>query len=178
MSEFRPASTALARVWQTRDRSCARPSVLVADDSALIRKLVAEVLEQAGYSVLHAADGAQVAERMHDHRVSVALLDLNMPGQEGLQAVRKLRSDHPEVKIVLMSADFVDVAPNQWEARGVEAVVGKASAERLLDTVRRLTAGRAGKIAPACGRSAAVSREDMAGKCGRRGGRRSEVAVS
>jgi DNA-binding NarL/FixJ family response regulator len=62
-----------------------------------------------------------------------------MPGQKGLEDIRKLRSEHPDVKIVLMSAVFGPTSSGNPQALGVDAVLGKpAQPEVLLDVVRRL----------------------------------------
>jgi CheY-like chemotaxis protein len=88
---------------------------------------------------VEAADGAETRERFRAGRIGLALIDLHMPGQKGLEDIRKLRSEHPDVKIVLMSAVFGPTSSGNPQALGVDAVLGKpAQPEVLLDVVRRL----------------------------------------
>jgi CheY-like chemotaxis protein len=136
---FTPQSLA-RKVRQTLDAPwAAPPAILVADDSAPVRRIFSQILTGAGYSVVEAADGAQTRERLRAGGIGLALIDLNMPRQIGLEDVRKLRSEHPEVKIVLMSAAFGTGSPGDPQASGVDAVLGKpVHPEALLDVVRRL----------------------------------------
>jgi len=134
---FTPASL-IGKVRETLDMASARPSVLVADDSAPIRTFFTAILEGSGYSVLEAADRDEAVAHLRNHRVAVALMDLNMPGQEGLQAVKDVRFNHPEVKIVLISGSFTNDSSRECEAWGVDAMLGKPiSPDRLLEVVRR-----------------------------------------
>jgi CheY-like chemotaxis protein len=133
------------KVRATLDAPSAAPLILVADDSAPIRGIFSSILTEAGYSVVEAADGAQTRERLRASRIGLALIDLNMPGQEGLEDVRKLRSKHPDLKIVLVSAAFGPAPSADPRALGVDAVLGKpVPAEALLDAVRRLLAPQPG----------------------------------
>jgi two-component system, cell cycle sensor histidine kinase and response regulator CckA len=137
---FTPESL-IGKVRETLDRSSVRPSILVADDSAPIRKFFTAILEGSGYSVLQAADRDEAVAHLRNHRVGVALVDLNMPGQEGFEAVKEVRSNHPEVRIVLISGAFTDDSSRECEAWGVDAVLAKPiSPERLLEVVGRLAA--------------------------------------
>jgi two-component system cell cycle sensor histidine kinase/response regulator CckA len=142
---FTPESLA-RKVRQTLDAPWAAPCILVADDSDPIRNIFSHILTGAGYSVVEAADGAQTRERLRAGGIGLALIDLHMPGQNGLEDIRKLRSEHPEVKIVLMSAAFGTGSPGDpQQALGMDAVLGKpAQPEVLLDVVRRLLAPRPG----------------------------------
>ena len=67
--------------------------VVVADDDQGIRSLFRTALERAGFSVMLAANGRQALELVRSTRVDVLLLDLNMPGLNGLDTLRELRSD-------------------------------------------------------------------------------------
>jgi CheY-like chemotaxis protein len=80
--------------------------VLVVDDSATIRKVVATVLSRAGYEVGQAGDGAQALVVLKRERWSLALVDFVMPRINGYELCRKLREDPAlrELPVVLMSA--------------------------------------------------------------------------
>jgi two-component system cell cycle sensor histidine kinase/response regulator CckA len=80
-------------------------TILVADDEEGVRSLVANVLEDAGYTVELAKDGADAVERLRALRDSVRLilLDLTMPILGGAEAATELRRIHPDIPIVAMS---------------------------------------------------------------------------
>jgi DNA-binding response OmpR family regulator len=80
--------------------------VLVADDDRDIRDLVAVKLRQAGYDVTAVGDGVAALAALREEPVSVAVLDVMMPGLSGLDVVRQVRdgSQGNDVAIVLLTA--------------------------------------------------------------------------
>jgi CheY-like chemotaxis protein len=70
--------------------------VLVVDDNEAIRESVAELLRTAGYRVLEAEDGASALEALSQHKVGAVVLDLRMPGIDGLKVLETI-SDPPPV---------------------------------------------------------------------------------
>ncbi len=76
--------------------------VLLVDDSPWLRQLVRAVLERAGLVVVgEAADGAQALAQAAAHHPDLVLMDLCMPGMDGVQATRALRGQQPEIRVVL-----------------------------------------------------------------------------
>jgi DNA-binding response OmpR family regulator len=69
------------------------PVVLVADDDQHILELVELALQHDGYSVLTADDGADAVRLARRHRPSLCVLDVMMPGMDGLEAARVLGDD-------------------------------------------------------------------------------------
>ncbi len=67
--------------------------VLVADDDADIRDLVAFKLEQAGLEVIAVGDGPAAVEQARERRPALAVLDVSMPGLSGIDVCRMLRAD-------------------------------------------------------------------------------------
>lgn len=82
--------------------------ILVADDDAHIVELVALYLERAGYDVLRAGDGDQALAAALEHHPSLVILDVMMPGQDGLQVCRVLRRQS-DIPILLLSARTADL---------------------------------------------------------------------
>jgi two-component system KDP operon response regulator KdpE len=78
---------------------------LVADDDPTVLALAAEILATAGYEVLSASDGRAALTIAVDERVHVALLDVDMPGVDGITVMRTLRERLPSVRVVIMSGD-------------------------------------------------------------------------
>ena len=68
-------------------------TVLIADDDAMFRELVAEILKLGGYKVVAAEDGQVAWNLMQKQKVDIAVLDLNMPNMDGLELTKKMRAD-------------------------------------------------------------------------------------
>ena len=78
--------------------------ILIADDNQMIRSGVADILSSEGWDVCgEASDGAEAIEKARELRPDVVLLDVSMPGIDGLETARRLRGENPGVKIVMMS---------------------------------------------------------------------------
>ncbi len=81
-------------------------TVLVVDDEPVLRSIVREILHEEGYAVVEAADGQGLLEIMARERPALVLMDVMMPGVDGREAYRQLRSrpEHQDVPVVMMSA--------------------------------------------------------------------------
>jgi DNA-binding response OmpR family regulator len=76
--------------------------VLVADDDADIRELVAFKLEQAGFEVIAVEDGHAALEHARNRRPTLAVLDVSMPGLSGIEVCRALRADSATAGILVI----------------------------------------------------------------------------
>ena len=93
---------------------------LVADDDALIRAMLATELRTLGFSVVEAQDGDEALELFAKERPDVLFLDLLMPKLNGLDALKRIRTDGaPHVPAVLVTALTRDTV-KQFEADGVK----------------------------------------------------------
>jgi two-component system response regulator ResD len=82
-----------------------RGSVLVVDDEPTIAEVVARYLERAGYGATIAADGPSALEQAALHRPDLVVLDLMIPGLDGLEVMRRLRDhDRDRVAVILLTA--------------------------------------------------------------------------
>ena len=72
--------------------SNAKRKVLVADDDPFHRELCVSALEDAGFAVFSASDGAETLERFEDHTFEIAIVDLTMPLIDGFEVIRRLRA--------------------------------------------------------------------------------------
>ena len=81
------------------------PVILVIDDEATIREIVADILRMEGYSVITAAHGLTALEqvRAEPQRFALVLLDMIMPEINGEMMVRRLHEINPAIKIIICS---------------------------------------------------------------------------
>jgi DNA-binding NtrC family response regulator len=81
-----------------------RASILVADDDPVALDLLTEVLRREGYEVRAAAGGAECVSLAESHPLDLAIVDLQMPGVDGLQVIQRLASLCPGVPVVILTA--------------------------------------------------------------------------
>jgi two-component system, OmpR family, response regulator ResD len=80
-----------------------RGSILVVDDEPTITDVVSRYLERAGYSTRVAGDGADALRIAGESRPDLVVLDLMLPGMDGLEVMRRLR-EHERVSVILLTA--------------------------------------------------------------------------
>lgn len=79
-------------------------TILVVDDDASNRVTLERLLSREDFRVLHAASGREAMERVRAHAVDVVLTDLKMPGMDGIELLRALRTLDPDIEVVVMTA--------------------------------------------------------------------------
>jgi CheY-like chemotaxis protein len=108
-------------------------SVLVADDNDVAQRLCRRVLEKAGYTVLIAADGLQAVEVALSQRPAMILMDVAMPGIDGIEAMRRIKAEMPNQPIVIASAHSMASDRERFLAAGADDILSKPF--RLADLV-------------------------------------------
>ena len=78
--------------------------ILVVDDNQDLHELVNTALEREGYSVLSASDAFEGLEILANEKVDLALLDVMMPGMDGLEMLSRLRPQHEDLRVIMMTA--------------------------------------------------------------------------
>lgn len=84
-----------------------RRSVLVVDDERAIVELLIDFLSDEGYRVIGEFDGMAALQRVHDDAPDLILADIMMPRLDGLGLLGKIRAEHDETPVVLMSAALI-----------------------------------------------------------------------
>jgi len=80
-----------------------QPHILVVDDDREIRDLIARYLRQHGFRVHDAADGVQMRRALVDWAFDLVILDLMLPGEDGLSLCRRLRADS-DIPVIMLTA--------------------------------------------------------------------------
>jgi CheY-like chemotaxis protein len=119
-------------------------TVLVADDNEVAQRLCRRVLEKAGYSVLIAADGLQAVEIALNQHPAMILMDVAMPGIDGLEAMRRIKTQVPAMPIVIASAHSMASDRERFLAAGADNVLSKPfRLADLISIVQSLAAAKA-----------------------------------
>jgi len=114
--------------------------ILIADDHEEMRQLIVELLEEQGYEIREAADTQAVLDAIASKRPDLLILDVNMPGEGGLAALKSIREKR-ELKWmrVLVLSGSVDLAPEWLREVGADAHLPKPfPIDELNSTVSRL----------------------------------------
>ncbi len=118
--------------------------VLVADDHLVVREGLRLILEtEAGFEVAgEAADGAEAVRLAAELSPDVVLMDLRMPGVDGLEAMARIRESRPDAAIVVLTTfDEDDLMARALEAGARGYLLKDVTREALLDAVRAAARG-------------------------------------
>jgi CheY-like chemotaxis protein len=117
------------------------PEILVIDDDAIMRDLMADWLEAAGYVVQKAAD-CSTAEAALKRAPDLVVSDMWMPGPCGVEAIRAMRRSHPDMKLIAVSGHFGSgqgcSAESAREAGAARALAKPVKRAELLGAVAEL----------------------------------------
>ena len=120
--------------------------IVLADDHTLVRQSVGRLLNGTDgmHVVGEASDGAQAVDLVRLHRPDVAVLDVSMPGMDGLEAAAKLRMDPGDVRILMLTMHDDDATLRRATEAAVDGYVSKtASTDEVVAAVRTVADGGA-----------------------------------
>ncbi|MFL6206184.1 MAG: response regulator transcription factor [Acidimicrobiales bacterium] len=113
----------------------ASSEILIVDDDASIRAMLGFVFDDAGYTVVEAADGAEALEALRGSPPALMVLDLMMPGIDGVEVLRRREAEAlaPETRVLILTAklDTKD-AVWCWELGADEYVTKPVDPDQLL----------------------------------------------
>jgi two-component system, chemotaxis family, chemotaxis protein CheY len=116
-------------------------TVMVVDDSPVMRQLICSALEQAGYEILDAEDGQFALEKLKDTPVQLVISDLNMPNMNGIELIKELRA-HPSHKytpIIMLTTESQMSRVKEGKAAGATGwIVKPFDPEHLVNVVNKV----------------------------------------
>jgi DNA-binding NarL/FixJ family response regulator len=138
--------------------------VLVADDHTVVREGIRHVLEgEPGFEVVaEASSGAEVLALAERFRPDVAVLDISMPGESGIQVAARLRQSLPETRILILSMyDNTEYVMESVRAGAHGYILKDTAATELRRAIRAVQNGDAFLSPPVAGRLTAAVRGDL-----------------
>ena len=90
------------------------PTVLIADDSPTLRRIVSTVLERAGFTVVAAEDGVEAVQGVFRTQPDAVILDVQMPRLSGYVAARLLKDDWQTAEIPVVLLTSLDAASDRY----------------------------------------------------------------
>ncbi len=115
-------------------------NILIVDDSASMRQLVAFALEDAGYDVVQAVDGEDALSKASQSRAEMVITDLNMPKLDGIGLIRQLRekSEYKFTPIVMLTTESQETKKNEGKQAGASGwIVKPFTPDQLIGVVRK-----------------------------------------
>jgi CheY-like chemotaxis protein len=78
-------------------------SILIVDDEDIIRKYLRRLLEPLGYGVIEASDGNAAIKQYNEYKPDLVIIDIIMPGKEGIETMFELKQLNKKIKLIVMS---------------------------------------------------------------------------
>ncbi|MCD6519126.1 MAG: response regulator [Anaerolineae bacterium] len=101
-----------------------RVSILIVDDEEGMRETLVDILEDL-YQVEEASNGQEALCKVGERCYTLILMDIKMPVMDGVEALERIKSSHPELPVIMMTAYADSSAVEKARQRGAEAVVFK-----------------------------------------------------
>jgi len=118
--------------------------VLIADDHDILRAGLKHILNEAGDIVVagEASNGTQALEQLRTGQLDAAVLDLNMPGRNGIELIKRVKDEFPRLPILVLSMYKEDIFAVRALKAGASGYLCKDNAECLLpDAIRKIVGG-------------------------------------
>jgi CheY-like chemotaxis protein len=113
---------------------CTPAQVMVVDDDPHFRSLARHLLEPIGITVIEASGAREGLHCMYAHKIDLVVLDVVLPGEDGLKALIFLKANFPDTKILLATGLYLEFAT----PLGADAFLAKSEIERLRPLVEQL----------------------------------------
>jgi DNA-binding response OmpR family regulator len=140
-----------------------KSSILVVDDENLARQSLVEILKLEGYNASAVSNGQAAVEYMRTHPVDLMIVDLRMPGMDGLQVVQVANQTSPDTEIVLLTAHgSTDSAIQALRLRIHDYLTKPAAPAQVIASVKKGLARREMKLQAKGGSSAIVEGDEAA----------------
>ena len=118
-----------------------RTPILVAEDEAMLRLIAVEVLQDAGFEVFEAADGAEALNLLKANpAIELLVSDIKMPRMDGYALVEAGLAFRPELKVVLMTGYSQEPPPAIQRIRDIQILRKPFNLERLCALATQMTA--------------------------------------
>ena len=101
--------------------------ILVVDDNAINRQLAVYLLKKSGFNVFEADSGKEVFNFLSDHSPDVILLDIQLPGIDGVEILKRIREGDltKEIKVIALTAYTMRGDKERFEAEGFDGYLPK-----------------------------------------------------
>jgi DNA-binding NtrC family response regulator len=119
--------------------------ILIVDDEKNICLVLSQVLESLGLEIDTASSGQAALGKLEDSKIGLLLLDIRMPGMDGMEVLRRFRQARPDIQIVMITAyGTIELAVEAMKAGAIDFIQKPFTPKEIRDLVTRvLSAGQA-----------------------------------
>jgi DNA-binding response OmpR family regulator len=115
-------------------------NILIVDDEDMLRNLLKAELEQYQYMVDVAESGEIAIEKLHDKRFGLIILDIRMPGMDGLEVLKKIREQDLADKVIMLTGvDELKIARDSLQLGADDFLTKPYDIKTLLACIKRVT---------------------------------------
>lgn len=120
-----------------------KSSILIVDDNVGMCETLSDIMEDRGYRTVVALDGYEAVERVREAAFDVILMDIKMPGMDGVETFREIKNVDPETAVVMMTAYAVEDLIREALREGAYGVLYKPlDMERVMSLIEDISGGR------------------------------------
>jgi DNA-binding response OmpR family regulator len=139
-----------------------KPNILVVDDEPVARQSLSEILRLEGYSVNAVPNGQAAVEYVRTHPVDLMIVDLRMPGMDGLEVVQVVNSVSPETEVILLTAfGTTESAIQALRLRVHDYLLKPAPPSQVINTVKKGLARRDARLKARGGTALEVDESEL-----------------
>lgn len=116
-------------------------TIMVVDDSASLRQVVAIALRGAGYDILEASDGKDALSKLSGQKINLIVSDVNMPNMDGITMVREIKKipAYKFTPVIMLTTESQESKMMEGKAAGVKAwVIKPFKPDQMLNAVSKL----------------------------------------
>ena len=118
------------------DKKGLEANILLVDDQVGMVETLSDILKERGYNITIANDGREAIERAKETQFSLALIDIKLPGINGVETFKEIKKINPEIAVIMMTAYSVDDLIRESIAEGAYATIYKPfDPERILKII-------------------------------------------
>lgn len=123
-----------------------KSNILVVDDEPVARQSLSDILKLEGYVVSAVSNGQAAVEHVRTHAVDIMIVDLKMPGMDGLEVIQVVNQSSPETEIILLTAHAsIESATQALRLRIHDYLLKPASPPQILASVKKGLSRRTSK---------------------------------
>lgn len=124
-----------------------KSNILVVDDEIIARQSLTDILKLEGYNAVSAPNGQAAIEYVRTHPIDLIVVDLRMPGMDGLEVIQVVNQASPDTEVILLTAHgSTDTAIQALRLRVHDYLTKPAAPANVIASVKKGLARRAAKI--------------------------------